>query len=599
MAQQQRQQRGPGREDNFLRRSPGKAQQKGKGKEKGKGGKGKEKGKGKEQEPQQFVTVKGWPLWITDYSSRLFDELQRQAREVGGDFRLQKRRDHAPVTCTVKGERCEDLLQWLVIEHQHFFSPALFDRVELPDWVDTTAWSKEPASPFDSELTDTEDSLGFQRPSPPRAQRRDAAGSVAAASGDGDVVPPWLAPKPPLKEEDQAEAAAPPKRSSPHKAQQMTSRGKGANLVGEGVPCGPVAIGLGDVVPSHARKAQQASAHSACDVVAPPVPRAAHQRPGKASNSGVAPTVVPGKRSTHEVCERTSGASDVIKQEPREKRARTLGATSKTSSSAAASSLPKALPERMQQASVPKELPGRMQQASAPRKLPERVRQAEQEAQESIAQLTEDPRGGTRPTYGNEPSRDVAPTHGVQEGATGPIHPRLARWQRETFDFHVVGLWNRHKGEIGSDFVTRLRKSGMQIPEGAIVLDCRPLADPHVNRHHCGSHASILAAIVAHKRFPRVAWQLVTLLEKSPEQRHVVFACKAGRHRSVAMAFLWKYLMRENDNTVFCTLHERVHWSGCKGCHECTDENQSKVRAIEERALERFLNEEPRCHIEM
>ena len=63
----------------------------------------------------------------------------------------------------------------------------------------------------------------------------------------------------------------------------------------------------------------------------------------------------------------------------------------------------------------------------------------------------------------------------------------------------------------------------------------------------------------------------------------VVFFCKKGRHRSVAMAWLAHVLLRERGFVVELHHAMRDYWamSTCNECEACTRRSQLKVEAFD------------------
>ena len=187
------------------------------------------------KEHSTLVWLSNWPLWVTDYKDRLFDQLRSAVKEKGGDFQLQQRRELAPVSCTVKGPGAKEIFQWLVTVHQRHFGRKLFDKTTMPKWCSLSVdgppedphMPMAPIAPPDAEASAPEIGGGDAVPSnaESKSKRTEAATTtVPAAGGGGDVVPSVGAIAPPREEavpmtelakgSIQAEAAPPSKATA-------------------------------------------------------------------------------------------------------------------------------------------------------------------------------------------------------------------------------------------------------------------------------------------------------------------------------------------------------------------------------------------------
>lgn len=133
-----------------------------------------------------------------------------------------------------------------------------------------------------------------------------------------------------------------------------------------------------------------------------------------------------------------------------------------------------------------------------------------------------------------------------------------------------------------------LKRQGL--PDVDMIIDARPFPDPDAGllTHHVGIHHGIIARVVKHNNF---LWFLKSvkrewtralrrrrddqvLYSGSPPLLSIAIYCKAGKHRSVAVAVVLRHILSNAEGCVCC---EPKHlsakwWARCCGgeCSECT-----------------------------
>ena len=156
---------------------------------------------------------------------------------------------------------------------------------------------------------------------------------------------------------------------------------------------------------------------------------------------------------------------------------------------------------------------------------------------------------------------------------------------------HGRGLTEWWNEQVVLDAVNEVH--GWQLTQQVVAttaIDCRCFADPSAGmlRDHCGMHPIIIGKVVEHPEFPRVLRLIKarTFSAALPADavRGLVLACRGGKHRSVAMAYILMTVMDRDPSVhviqppTFLTHLERA--CRCHVCHECRGDSSARLASL-------------------
>lgn len=132
-------------------------------------------------------------------------------------------------------------------------------------------------------------------------------------------------------------------------------------------------------------------------------------------------------------------------------------------------------------------------------------------------------------------------------------------------------------------------------------VDCTGFHDPQRDRKlqsHIGTHDEMVKRVAEHQDFDWHLRALANFFNKSQEDElRIGVFCKAGRHRSVAMAFLLsKALAQLHCEVKVAYLEQENNWTGlCTDCSFCKDTARKDdcVQRVVEKLLGHLKGEWP------
>jgi hypothetical protein len=106
-----------------------------------------------------------------------------------------------------------------------------------------------------------------------------------------------------------------------------------------------------------------------------------------------------------------------------------------------------------------------------------------------------------------------------------------------------------------------------EFPSYYFSIDCRILHDPDTMRlrAHAGSHPQILDSVIGHPRLLEVLGPAKWFADQE-EHPHLALQCRRGKHRSVALAYLLKHLLRRDGYKVIVEHWNEQTWGPARNC---------------------------------
>ena len=77
--------------------------------------------------------------------------------------------------------------------------------------------------------------------------------------------------------------------------------------------------------------------------------------------------------------------------------------------------------------------------------------------------------------------------------------------------------------------------------------------------------------------------------QPDPEELHLAFMCRSGRHRGVAQARITRWVLEDLGYTVVTTVHvNKDKWNHCDSCFYCSDRSYAMKQRIRRDAIALF-----------